>query len=272
MNTNGLVARKIDPALLPPVRIAYVGPNMDLAKAAYLQRHLELGHQVEYYLRPEDIPEAPKPDVVITLPLVQRNDRVEGPCLLTTLVEATTLIVALGVSHGQSYSMWVKHALEGRCHDRILIHNPTPSMSASDVVEEINRRARQPGPITETTASLPNELLLNGAKRDLGQLMDERNMGDFLWHAATADWAMWSELATKLGLAEGTVKNRMKCFAVTAKEAGLIDKGTEQFRIVNFIRFLAAHYSFINSYVHHTRLQAGVPPANGVSVPACSAI
>jgi len=96
---------------LPPIRVGYVGPNMDLVLAAYRGAHGEQGHQVEYYANADHLPKAPFPDVVVIGPLQQRTDRIEGPCFVSGIVPPTTLIVAIGTVEGASHAMWIKHAL-----------------------------------------------------------------------------------------------------------------------------------------------------------------
>ncbi len=240
---------------LPPIRVGYVGPNMDLALGAYRGEHQARGHQIEYYSNPDHLPKAPFPDVVVIGPLQEGNGRIEGPCLVSGFVPPTTLIVAIGTAQGRSHAMWIKHALDGHCHRRILIHYPRPNCHARQIVEQVDRAARQSGDLFRTTGAIPEPLLLNGASMDLGQLMDDPSLTELLFLAATdRDWSTWSQLARKLGLAEGTTKNRMSKVGRLAFDGGLLPSGaneSQRFRAADFVRFVTEHRSFIRAYYQH---------------------
>lgn len=244
------------------VRVAYVGPNMDLAMAAYLPHHRNVGHEVEYYVTPDHLPVSPPQDVVVIAPLASRNGRIEGPCLVSSLVPPTTLIVALATVEGPAHAMFVKHAFGGRCHNRILVHYPRPGFRGSDFVGKLDAAIRRPGPVAEAMCGVPESLDLTHATVDLGQILDDPTLTDFLYVAATdRHWSTWNELAVKLHLSEGTVKNRMTKFGQTATEAGLIPANTDRkhkFRAGEFVRYVTEHRSFIQAYAQHHEDGIGV--------------
>jgi len=237
-----------------PLRIAYVGPTMDLFLKAYAEEHLALGHDIELLLRPEQIKAiVPGPDVVISSPLARRNRRQAGSCLLHTLVQPTTLIVALFTSEGASHAMFAKHALEGRCHQRMLLHCHDPSLSADRIVAKIDWAARGgTNSKAMATTSLPSVYLLDGATQDLGQLMNEdRQLAEFLYRAAIdRSWSTWGDLASLLHISEGSAKNRMSKFGKKAAEVGLIPADIS-WTMGQFVRFVTEHQSFIQAYRYH---------------------
>lgn len=236
------------------LRIAYVGPGMDLAMAAYAAVHVALHHEVDYFPGPDQVPRAPSPDVVFIAPLPIRNGRIEGPCLVSGLVPSTTLIVALATTQGHSHAMFVKHALGGRCHQRILVHYPRPGFTAEDLVSRVDAVARQEGPTAGSLCGVPDFLDLREAKLDLGQIMEDQTLSDFLYVAATdPDWSSWKELAELVGYSEGTVKNRMSTFGKKAEAAGLIPPRDPdgKYRIGAFLRYITEHRSFIRAHAQH---------------------
>lgn len=237
-----------------PLRIAYIGPTMDLFLKAYAKEHLALGHDIELLLRPEQIKAiVPGPDVVISSPLARRNGRIAGSCLLHTLVQPTTLIVALFTSEGASHAMFAKHALEGRCHQRMLLHCPDPSLSAEHIVAKIDWAARGgSNPRAMATTSLPSIYLLDGARKDLGELMSEdAQLAEFLFRAAIdRSWSTWGDLASLLFISEGSAKNRMSKFGKKAAEAGLIPADVS-WTMGQFVRFVTEHKSFIQAHRYH---------------------
>lgn len=243
----------------PAIRIGYVGPSMDLAHAAYRDGHRLLGHVVEYYLSPGHLPMSPPLDVVITAPLVWKNGRMEGPCLLSLCLPPTTLIVALATVEGPSHAMFVKHALGGRCHPRILVHYPVPTFAAVDFVERIDVVCRRPGPVAEVVCAIPDALDLRSAKKDLGQIMSDTKLTEFLYVAATdRSWSTWRELADKLGFSEGTIKNKMSQFGRLAAKAGLTNPKADpqsKYRAADFVRYIQEHQSFIRAYAQHCSIR-----------------
>lgn len=237
-----------------PLRIAYIGPTMDLFLKAYAEEHHALGHDIELLLRPEQIRAiVPGPDVVVSSPLARRNGRIAGSCLLHTLVQPTTLIVALFTSEGASHAMFAHHALGGRCHPRMLLHCPDPSLSADHVVAKIDFAARGgASPRATATASLPSVYLLDGVAKDLGQLLTEdQQLAEFLYRAAIdPTWSTWGDLASLLHVSEGSLKNRMSKFGKQAAKAGLVPADVT-WTMGQFVRFVTEHRSFIQAHRYH---------------------
>ncbi|MGI9596619.1 MAG: hypothetical protein ACR2QK_10690 [Acidimicrobiales bacterium] len=221
MTTQAVAGRSPSSSL----RFAYVGPSMGLAKAAYAPWHEQRGHSCEYYRSAVQIPANPAPDVVVHAPLDRTVDGLVGACAIAMMVPKTTLLVAIFSTVGYSHAMFVKHALGGDCHPRMLLHYPNPKLRGEDVVERMARAASSYDAVT-TTAPLPTALCLDGVVSDLGQIMAEnRRMAELLYLGATdRDWSQWKDLATRLHLADGTIKNLNAKLRDRLIEAGIVNR------------------------------------------------
>lgn len=190
------------------LRFAYVGPSLGLARAAYAPWHDARGHSCEYYRSAGQLPRNPAPDVVVHAPLDRTVEGLVGSCAISKMVPKTTLLVPIFSTVGYSHAMFVRHALAGDCHPRMLLHYPNPKLTGGDVVELMARTATR-GDALLTTEALPSALCLHGMVDDLGRIMAEnRRMAELLYLGATdRDWSQWKDLADKLHLADGTIKN-----------------------------------------------------------------
>ena len=262
------------PANTPTLRFAYVGPNMDLVMAAYSTDHRTYNHEAQHVRSVSSVNNLrPLPDVVLVNPMVITVDGVPGACALQEIVSPDTLIVALYTSLGSSHSMFTRHALSGCCHPRMLLHYPTPPLTATDVVGKIDQmtRGRGGGPAIDTTGHLPNELSDGLEATDLGALLAEeadnhRSKESLtyarLLYAAAVDttWSTWGDLANILGFALGHVKNtkaklgrdiRTRVMPVRSHEVGVPPEMRNTWRIAEFTRFVTEHRSFIRAYCEH---------------------
>lgn len=242
--------------------VAYVGPNMNLAHAAYAAAHTEAKHKVAFF----NVNEFRSANdwhhgIVVVAPLVPQTGSVAGPCYLSTFLPETTLIVAIGIAQGASHAMWVKHALEGRCHARIVIHYPTGRIDPKKFVDSIEQLAN-----ADTTSGerfyerhrLPAELSrqVDGASQDLGQMMEARRFRRILDEAAKVDdeheWESWADLAKKVGVTPGTLKNHVAEFGRIAAASGLLtSQNATGIRVASFVRFAISNRWFIWAYMHH---------------------
>ena len=263
----------------PTLRITYVGPNMELFQAAYRSDHHRFHHESRYVRTVADLRlMRPMPDVVLISPLVITPAGIRGACAAQAILPPSTLLVVLYNSLGSSHAMYCRHALAGNCHPRILLHYPTPALTATDVVARIDTvaRGRGGGPQVATTGHLPGELTLGRETTDLGRLLSDdtdshRNNASLtfarLLHAAAVDptWATWKDLANRLGFAEGHVKNtKAKLGRHIRNEVMVRHSATDPsthvgvprdqraaWRIAEFTRFVTEHRSFIRAYCEH---------------------
>ncbi len=249
------------------LRIAYVGQNMDIARAAYMAEHVYLNHETHYVKSVADIRHLqPRPDVIVINPLVITTNGIEGPCAAQNVVAPHTLIVVLFPSLGSSHTVYYVHASKGNCHPRMLLHYPSQSLSATDVVNKIDQMARGKGGgrLIDTTGHIPSELAFGRHAFDLGDLIatnaDKHSNGELtygrLLYAAAVDptWGAWKDLAARLDFAEGHVKNvkgrlgREIRKRVKATDIGVPRSQATTWPLVEFTRFVTEHRSFIRTF------------------------
>ena len=254
------------------VRLAYVGPNMDLAERAYRPVHTRLGHDTQYVRTVSEVASLPLvPDVVVINPLVITTQGIDGACALQAVIPRSTLMVALYTSLGSSHAMYTRHALGGHCHPRMLLHYPNPVLRPEDIVSRVDALARRRGGGAQvsTTGHLPSTLTVGCARTGLGELLAEESRSKrsaegsltfarLLYVAASdSSWKTWKDLANLLDFAEGHVKNtkarlgqRLRSTVLPDQpEAGSPTHGT--WRIAEFTRFVTEHRSFIRAYCEH---------------------
>ena len=256
------------------LRIAYVGPNMDLVQAAYRDDHEQPSHETMHVRSVPDVRLLhPMPDVVVLNPMVVTTEGVAGACALQAIVPANTLIVAIYSSLGNSHTMYTRHALAGDCHRHMLLHYPSPTLQSERVVNKIDRMARAHGggPRIDTTGHLPDELTAASGTTNLGRLLFEDSQNHRsetsltyarLLYVAAVDptWATWRDLANQLGFAEGHVKNvkaklgraiHSRVLPGRAQDVGVPLDQRKAWRIAEFTRFVTEHRSFIRAYCEH---------------------
>lgn len=256
------------------LRIAYVSQNMDVARAAYMAEHVYLNHETVHIRSAAEIRRMHlKPDVIVINPLVMTTHGIEGPCAAQEILSPSTLIVVLYPSLGSSHTVYTRHALNGKCHPRMLLHYPSPFLRSGDVVKKIDQMARGKGggPLIDTTGHIPRELTHGPLAFDLGELIltnaykhrngDSLTYGRLLYAAAVdTTWGAWKDLAARLGFAEGHVKNvkarlgrdiRSLVEARTSTEIGVPRDQNKAWRIVEFTRFVTEHRSFIRTFCEH---------------------
>ncbi len=282
MNTQPLAGRSPSSSL----RFAYVGPSMGLARAAYAPWHDARGHSAEYYPSAAQIPRNAAPDVVVHAPLERTDDGLVGSCVISRLVPDTTLLVPIFPTVGHAHAMFVKHALSGDCHPRMLLHYPNPGLTGEDVVERMAKAAIS-NDARVTTAPLPAALCLDGVACDLGRIMAEnRRMAELLYLGATdRDWSQWKDLSDRLHLADGTIKNLNAKLRDRLLEARIIPQGKPSGGLPSstngsaasqgqscrttwtagqLVRFCTEHRSFILAY-GQSHLEGLVPSPAGVN-------
>ncbi len=261
------------------LRVIYIGPNMDLAEAAYREEHKALGHDTRHLRSVGDVKLLqPTPDVVVINPLVITSEGIEGACALQAVVPATTVIVALYTSLGISHAMFTRHALAGHCHPRMLLHYPDPALKPVDILTRIDRLARRKGGGAQIadTGHLPASLTDSGRRTGLGELLvqesgtrrsasDSLTYGRLLYTAATdSTWTTWGDLAQLLGFAEGHVKNTRTNLGKALRSSVLPEAGVplpkQEWRIPEFTRFVTEHRSFIRAFCEHHLHEASCWP------------
>lgn len=259
------------------IRVAYVGPNMDVFEAAYQPVHQALGHSIEYVRTVGELPSlSPKPDVVVINPLVVTPFGVDGACAVHEVVSEETVIFVIYTNIGASHTMYTRHALAGRCHPRMLLHYPSIHLDRNDIIDEMDRLVRGAGggPQIRTTHQLPPSLIHGLNRKDLGRVLlenveqsrsarDSLTFASLLYVAAlNSHWATWGDLAGLLGFGIGHVKNtkarigRILTEEVLPDEAAVgapkLPTGTGQrWSIAEFTRFVTEHRSFIRAYCEH---------------------
>ena len=258
------------------VRLAYVGPNMDLAERAYRPVHVEMGHATRYVRTVSDVARMRLvPDAVVINPLVSTPVGIDGACAMQAVVPNTTLIVALFTSVGSAHAMYTRHALAGGCHPRMLLHYPDPMLTAEDVVTKVDVlvRGNGGGPPVSTTGHLPEPLVAGSTRTGLGVLLTEECRskrsanGSLTWarllYVAATDstWKTWKDLANLLDFAEGHVKNTKARLGKELKSSVLFDQplagvpgSRDAWTIAEFTRFVVEHRSFIRAYYEHHHL------------------
>ena len=238
-----------------PIRVSYVGPTMDLVAEAYRAPHERLSHSVTYHASIDGLTTtAVPPDVVVCNPLARIHPGgIEGACAIHDVVPEHTLVVCLFTRVEHSHAMFVKHALNGSCHPRMLLHYPLPHIGVDEVVEKLDSMARRQGggsPI-QTVAPLPNSLLPFGPEvKDLGSIMAENEgLAKLIYTAATyRSWSTFSDLAREMNQAEGTTKNMKLALKKALTEAGLFPASEIKWTLGQFVRFVVEYQSFILAF------------------------
>ncbi len=250
-----------------PIRVWYVGPTMDLVAMAYRSAHDTVHHNLKYHpsleaMMADQIP----PDVVVCSPLARTHPGgIEGACAIHTIVPPTTLIVCLFTRVGYSHAMYVKHALGGHCHQRMLLHYPLPHVTGPMVVTRIDEMARRlgGGKQIQTVAPLPSSLLpFKGDVVGLGEIMaGNEGLARLIYTAAThRGWSSFQDLARELNLAEGTTKNLKLSLKKALVEAGLFPSDVK-WTVGKFVRFVVEYRSFILAFGNKHLGMEEPPPA-----------
>ncbi len=228
------------------LRIKYLGRNMDLPAEAFSAEHRRRGHRIDLAGAVDEVSMRPPPDAVAHAPLEKSSTDLISCCALAQLVPPSTLLFSIFQQVGPSHAMFVRHALRGNCHPRMLLHVPGGHATAGAVIDKLEAAVEGPDDV-RTTAAFPPELV-TGCDPDLGEIMqDKTRFAELLYTAATNRWGSWGDLTRLLSVGDGVVKNTNAELGRVLQASG-IERTDEKWTAQHFARFVTEYRSFIVAY------------------------
>lgn len=228
------------------LRIDYLGDSLRLTASALAGEHHARGHTIACAPDLGGVSMATPPDVVLHQPLDRTPDGLVGTCALARLLPAHALLVPMFSDFGSSHAMFVRHALRGNCHPKMLLHwLGCEQRTPCQVLDRVEHAAGLTAGVDFAGSFPPFDV----SGPDLGEIMAERErFGRLLYVGAwSQSWSSWGDLTRLLAVGDGVVRNVNSELGRELKRAGIVAESC-RWTAQRFTRFVVEHRSFIVAF------------------------